>query len=269
MAEAVELTTHCPSASAFSIGCLLRRFGVLSQILLDAKKGTDYFSVVFSDSASVFKFTETFTWRHHTVQTTRSCTIGCALALCLALGASVAAERREWVTFTNCQYVVTKDCDGDSFRVRSGTNEFYVRLYFVDTPEPNLRYPERNREQSEHFGVTLDETIRAGARARDVAREILQQPFTVRTRYASASGRSREPRYYAFVEVGTNSLATLLVAQGWARTKGVVATLPGGPKSKDVEERLKALEAEARTKRLGIWASATDKKMGTAEGLNK
>ena len=185
------------------------------------------------------------------------------LGLLLMFNASVAAERKEWVTFTNCQYVATKDCDGDSFRVRSGTNEFNVRLYFVDTPEPNLRYPERTREQSEHFGVTLDDTIKAGAIARDVTRDILREPFTVRTRYASAAGRAREPRYYAFVEAGTNSLATLLVAQGWARTKGVVATLPGGVKSNDVTERLHGLEAEARTRRLGIWKSSTVKKTGT------
>ncbi len=195
--------------------------------------------------------------------TTRSWhTATIALGLLFACSASVAAAPQPWVTFTNCQYVANKDGDGDSFRVRSGTNEFNLRLYFVDTPEPNLRYPERTREQAEHHGVTLDDAIKAGARARDVVRDILQQPFTVRTRWASAAGRAREPRYYAFVDVGTNSLATLLVAQGWARTKGVVATLPG-QKSKDFSERLHALEAEARQKRLGVWAMATDKKTET------
>lgn len=70
------------------------------------------------------------------------------------------------------------------------------------------------------------------------------------------------PRYYAFVEVGTNSLAAMLVAQGWARTKGVTAALPG-QKSKDFSERLAALEAEARHKRLGVWAMAAPKKTET------
>ena len=182
-----------------------------------------------------------------------------ALGLLFAFSASVAAAPQPWVTFTNCQYVATKDGDGDSFRVRSGTNEFNLRLYFVDTPEPNLRYADRNREQAEHFGITIDDTLKAGARARDITRDILREPFVVRTRWASTAGR---PRYYAFVEVGTNSLATMLVAQGWARTKGVTATLPG-QKSKDFSERLHALEAEARQKRLGVWAMATDKKTET------
>ena len=182
--------------------------------------------------------------------------------LFLTLNVSVAADRQEWVTFTNCHYVAGKDCDGDSFRVRSGTNEFIVRLYFVDAPEINLRYAERSREQAEHFGTTLDEIVREGLRAREVTRELLRQPFTVRTRWASAAGGGREPRYYSFVEIGTNSLAELLVAQGWARTMGVTASLPG-QKSKVVAERLRRLEAEAKAKCLGIWKNSPDKRRKT------
>lgn len=181
------------------------------------------------------------------------------LSVLFAAWQCLGAERKEWVTFTNCQYVAIKDGDGDSFRVRSGTNEFNLRLYFVDTPETNLRYPDRNREQAEHFGITIDDTFKAGERARDFTRDVLREPFVVRTRWASTAGR---PRYYAFVEVGTNSLAAMLVAQGWARTKGVTAALPG-QKSKDFSERLAALEAEARHKRLGVWAMAAPKKTET------
>lgn len=180
------------------------------------------------------------------------------LLFLLAAGRCFGAEQKTWVTFTNCEYVATKDADGDSFRVRSGTIEFNLRLYFVDAPESNMRYPERTHEQSDYFGTTLDETMKAGARATEVTREILREPFTVRTRWAGGAGRSLEPRYYAFVEIGTNSLAELLVAQGWARTKGVTAALPG-QKSRTFSEKLKGLEAEARQKRLGLWASATNK----------
>ncbi len=52
-----------------------------------------------------------------------------------------------------------KDNDGDSFRVRCGDKEFRARLYFVDAPETTLTYAERTREQSLHFGITLDETM--------------------------------------------------------------------------------------------------------------
>lgn len=41
------------------------------------------------------------------------------LLLSPALPRVFAAERKEWVAFTNCQYVATKDNDGDSFRVKT------------------------------------------------------------------------------------------------------------------------------------------------------
>ncbi len=185
------------------------------------------------------------------------------LLLFVAPWPSNAAERRQWVTLTTCQYVAAKDNDGDSFRVRCGTDEFNLRLYFVDAPETNLRYPERTREQSEHFGVTLDETMKAGAKARDTVRELLLEPFVVRTRRASAASRSKEPRYYGFVEVGGKSLAELLVSQGLARTKGIAPNLPTGEKGKAYVERLEMLEREAREKRLGIWVSSADQKVET------
>lgn len=150
-----------------------------------------------------------------------------------------------------------------AFEYGSGTNEFNLRLYFVDAPEPNLRYPDRTREQSEYFGVTLDDTIKGGVKAGETVRELLQQPFVVRTRWATAGGRSREPRYYGFVEVGGTNLAELLVAQSWARTKGVMTTLPSGEKSKAFADKLRALEAAAREKRLGVWANSPPPKPET------
>ena len=185
------------------------------------------------------------------------------LLLLVASWPSSAAERREWVTLTNCQYVAAKDNDGDSFRVRCDTNEFTLRLYFVDAPETNLRYPERTREQSEYFGVTLDETMKAGAKARDTVREILREPFVVGTRWATAAGRGKETRYYALVEVGGKKLAEVLVSQGLARTKGVSPNLPTGEKAKAYVERLERLEREARQKRLGIWATSEKAKTET------
>src|SRR6266567_3080700 len=89
------------------------------------------------------------------------------IALLLWSVPTPAAVHREWVTLTNCQYVEARENDGDSFRVRAGTNEFILRLYFVDAPECNLRYPERTHEQSQHFGITLDESMKAGAKAKE------------------------------------------------------------------------------------------------------
>jgi endonuclease YncB( thermonuclease family) len=65
------------------------------------------------------------------------------------------------------------------------------------------------------------------------------------------------------VEVGGKSLAELLVSQGLARPKGVTTNLPTGEHWKVYVERLRALESEARQKRLGIWVSSAEKVSAT------
>src|SRR5207249_7660389 len=155
---------------------------------------------------------------------------------------SWAADRKAWVRLTDCQYVERTYNDGDSFHVQCGEQVFVARLYFVDAPESTLRYPDRTREQSEYFGVTLDETLRAGRQATSLVRERLHTPFVVWTRWASAGGRTKIPRYYSFVEVEGHSLAELLVSEGMARTKGVMAIGPTGEPAHVVQERLQALE---------------------------
>ena len=170
---------------------------------------------------------------------------------------SWAADRKAWVRLTDCQYVEQAYNDGDSFHVQCGEQAFVVRLYFVDAPEATLRYPDRTREQSEYFGVTLDETLRAGRQATRLVRERLQTPFVVWTRWASAAGRTKTPRYYSFVEVEGQSLAELLVSEGVARTKGITATGPTGEPSHVVQARLQALERTARQHKRGIWATSS------------
>lgn len=170
---------------------------------------------------------------------------GTAFSLC------AAAAPGPWATLS-CSYVNHKNNDGDSFHVKCGEDAFVLRLYFVDTPETHLLYPERTREQAEHFGATLDDTLRAGAKARAFVRETLKGPFTVVTRKAAAAGRGKETRYYGMVQVGGRNLDEILVLQGLARAKGVGASVPG-EKSRAHAERLRLLEGEAKQKRRGLW----------------
>ena len=160
---------------------------------------------------------------------------------------------------TNCQFVVHKDNDGDSFHIKSGTNEFILRLYFVDAPEPNMLFPQRTSEQSDYFGVTIDETKKAGIKATETVREFLREPFVVWTRWASAQGRAKTPRYYGLVEVGGTNLAAVLVSHGLAQIKGVTANLPTGEKSKAFVQKLRVLENEAKEKKAGLWANSNQK----------
>jgi endonuclease YncB( thermonuclease family) len=187
-----------------------------------------------------------------TLCTTLTQVVGMMLLLSVCEG--LAAEPKAWEKLTDCQYVPHAYNDGDSFHVKCGTDEFIVRLYFVDAPEADTEDRQRSQEQTEYFGVTLENNIRAGVKARDAVNELLRAaPFVVWTRRASAGGRSKQLRYYGLVEVGSKGLAEILVSKGLARTKGVRANLPSGEKSKEYEEKLRGLESDAKEKRVGIW----------------
>ena len=188
-----------------------------------------------------------------------SALVKCAAALLLLSCAGLVHAAAPWSTLEGCAYVPHNNNDGDSFHVRCGDDAFVLRLYFVDTPETNLQYPERTREQAEHFGATLDDTLKAGKQAGAYVRDALKGPFTVVTRKATAAGRGKELRYYGMVHVGGRSLDEMLVLQGLARAKGVGAAVPG-EKSRAHAERLRLLEVEAKRKGRGLWAAAAKKK---------
>ena len=146
--------------------------------------------------------------------------------------------------------------DGDSFHVKFGQREFIFRLYFVDAPAIDETLKDRIEEQCEYFGVTMKEHRKAAAAAKQFTTEWLKTPFLVTTRWQNALGRSRLPRYYALIETSGHDLAEALVQRGLARAKGTVAILPDGTKAKDHMAKLKQIEAEARAKRVGIWADS-------------
>ena len=178
------------------------------------------------------------------------------LLLVTFVGSGSARDRKEWVKLTDCHYVDVPDNDGDSFRVRGGDKEFTARLYYVDAPETNLRQGDRTHDQSVHFGITLDETMKAGEKAKKRVKELLQKPFLIWTRWATAGGRGRESRYYVIVEVDGKSLGEILVSEGLAQTKGVAPNLPNEEKGKAYMERLDDLESAAREKHLGAWVTS-------------
>src|SRR6266850_4749658 len=176
------------------------------------------------------------------------------------LGQSRAGDKKEWVKFEDCRYIGNPDNDGDSFHVRAADKEFTARLYYVDAPETNLRLGDRTHDQALHFGITLDETMKAGEKAKQRTKELLQKPFVVWTRWATAGGRGRESRYYVIVEVDGKSLGEILVGEGLARTKGMAPNLPSGEHAKAYMERLDDLESAAHEKRLGAWTTSTSQK---------
>ena len=181
-----------------------------------------------------------------------------ALLLSVVLSFSAgAADRKEWEQHSHCRYIEQKYNDGDSFRVSCGVREYVLRLYYVDAPESNMSSAARVGEQREYFQVTIENVLSTGEAATRRVRELLQQPFSVSTKWASAGGRSKELRYYGLIDVGGKRLAEILVSEGLARTKGVVVNLPNGEKATAYLAKLRGLEREAKNQRRGIWAHST------------
>lgn len=61
---------------------------------------------------------------------------------------------RKFAKLEGCEFLDTAYVDGDSFRMRWGSEEHVFRLYDVGAPESDTRFPERNAEQAAQPGIT-------------------------------------------------------------------------------------------------------------------
>ncbi|MEP6686468.1 MAG: helix-hairpin-helix domain-containing protein [Verrucomicrobiota bacterium] len=185
-------------------------------------------------------------------------TIGKSLVLAAAslwLGVATVHAHEPWMTLTDCRYVPNLSNDGDSFHARVGRKEYIFRLYFVDAAETDTGLSERTEEQAQYFGITDELTLKVGEAAKEFTRKKLQQPFTVRTCRQDALGRSKLERFYAFVQVGKKDLGEELVANGLARLHGTASQAPGLDSPEREWEKLRRLEREARTQKVGGWGA--------------
>ncbi len=170
---------------------------------------------------------------------------------------SIVPKHSRKFTRYDGQFVETPWADGDSFKVRIGEDEFVFRLYYVDAPESDERFPDRNEEQAQYFGITPQESVAAGKAAKAFVRQRLAgKSLTVWTRWATALGSSKLPRYYAVVEVDGRGLADLLVENGLARLHGTKVGHPDGRKADNYIAGLAELEKTAEAKKLGAWATS-------------
>jgi competence ComEA-like helix-hairpin-helix protein len=70
-------------------------------------------------------------------------------------------------------------------------------------------------------------------------------------------GRSAKGRVYGFITTADgNDLASLLVKNGFARTRGIGRKTPDGVSRDEMIERLRDLEISAISKRIGIWSES-------------
>lgn len=170
----------------------------------------------------------------------------------------IPEHTKHWQVFKGCEFVPQLYNDGDSFAVKVNGGEFVLRLAFVDAPESDTRFPERNAEQAEHFHVAVAIIPEWGKLAGAKIVELLAKPFTVHTRWASALGSSRKLRYYAVItSADGKDLGETLLALGLARVKGLVMKPPTGESQAAYQVKLGKIETAAHKDRQGIWGKST------------
>jgi DNA uptake protein ComE-like DNA-binding protein len=167
---------------------------------------------------------------------------------------AVARADEQWVTYKGCLYLPNAANDGDSFHVRAAGREYIFRLYFVDAPETDLSIPDRVAEQAKYFHATIQEALQIGIEAQRFTRQKLSRPFTIRTCKQDAQGRSRRPRYFAFVQTDSaDDLGEQLIANGLARVYGAATGLPGMRTPEGEWRKLEQLERKAKKQKIGGW----------------
>lgn len=177
--------------------------------------------------------------------------------------------------FPGSELVAAEWADGDSFSVRFPDGEARtIRLYGVDCLEWHVTDDtdsRRLRAQRRYFGIaeaggSPDASIALakgfGERAAMRVRELLEEPFTVHTKWADARGDGKFKRYYGFVATGEGrDLGEQLVAEGLARAFGVCRQAPDGRSRDDYCECLRDLELAAAKQGLGVWAKTDWEKL--------
>lgn len=179
-----------------------------------------------------------------------------SLAIVFAAIGSVDAHG-PWVTLQGCHFLRKRSNDGDSFHVSVNGKEYIFRLYFVDAPETTSEFRERVEEQAKYFGITVDQDTAVGSLAKAFTREKLSQPFIIRTCWQDAMGRSRLPRFYAFVQTNSGDLAEQLVENGLARVHGAQASPEGVTSARREWQKLVRLERKAKQEKVGGWGASS------------
>jgi endonuclease YncB( thermonuclease family) len=197
------------------------------------------------------------------------------LRIVIGLCAGAAAWGSEWKTYEGVQWIDSQYYDGDSFwlRVPEARGRWEIRLYGVDCPETDARYPERLAEQRAAFGLDSDEAVLAwGERCREFVKRVmwgreLRLHVTV-PKEKTRRGEGQGQRYFGIVEVRDKSgewrrLDSWLAEEGMARSFGQVAAWPLTVVERDGKEEarqlfrrdLDRLEARARKAGAGIWGA--------------
>jgi len=161
------------------------------------------------------------------------------------------AEKLDGCSFLGGQYF-----DGDSFSVLTPKGETRIcRLYAVDTCETDNEFAERVTEQALYFGITSEQAVELGSKAKNFTEELLKnKKLSFVTKWHKALGRSKSDRFYGEIIVDGESLACILVKNGLARMHGIIP--PNDRTFIFTRAKLEQLEAEAKKAGAGGWGMA-------------
>ncbi len=150
--------------------------------------------------------------------------------------------------------------DGDSFFVQHGDRQFELRIYYADSPEKYLsdRYEDQRQRVAEQAremgdGLTLDETVALGLKAKKHVAELLEgETFSVFTKWERVYDGER---FYGFVLLPdeTEWLSENLIENGLARIHTKGERTPDGKSYQDYKKHLQSLESQAKSAHRGAW----------------
>lgn len=163
--------------------------------------------------------------------------------------------------FSNVRLLDRPDNLADSFWVEFDGGVHHLRLYYVDSPKAgagNESEIRRLREQAGYWRLGELTCLIAGAEeSNHIMHLALQDSFRLYTAFAQAPGRADENKIYAFVTTAAgDDLATLLVGQGLARTRGVGRMTPDGLPRAEMIARLRDFELMAAVGEIGLWGAS-------------
>lgn len=189
--------------------------------------------------------------------------ISLSLARALAIAvlapslATSHAAPPDWEKLENCKLAGAEYADGDSFHVVHDGKDHIFRLYFVDCPETDDRFPARLEDQAKALGIPVSEVMPLGKKAAEFSHNLLKQPFTVLTKWDDARGASKSQRFYAIILAGNKNLGEELVRNGYARAFGMPVDYPTAAGMQSYQRKLKGLQADAIRMRKGGYALST------------
>ena len=173
----------------------------------------------------------------------------------------MAEEAKKAERLDGCSFKQTAYYDGDSFSLLTAKgDEKICRLYAVDTCETDNEFAERVTEQALYFGITSEQAVELGNKAKNFTEEMLKnKKLSFITKWHKAPGRSKTDRFYGEIIVGGESLACILVKNGLARIHGIIP--PNDSTFMFTRAKLEKLEAEAKKAGVGGWGMSSQRKL--------